>query len=422
MIHLLNWKYAQGKEGHMKMSSTFWIRIVMINLCIVALLGTVMRYKIGFAFPHLEQKYLQEAHSHFAFSGWITQTIFLLIIRLFRNNLPSIKESVYQWLLIVNLVSAYGMLISFAIQGYGPVSIVFASASLVVGYVFSYFAFRDAMRLDQNHPAKNWIKAAIVFGVLSTAGTIVLSNMMATHHYDQETYLGSIFFFLHFQYNGWFMFACFAIWLDSIKTVLVKEDYTRFAFWAFFLAGIPAYFLSTLWAHLPLWLYAFVVLAALLQVVGWWFFIRTMKTNKTFISGLFPKLVSWLLVIVSLALTLKLLLQLASTIPVVSKLAFGFRPIVIAYLHLVLLLIISVFLLTFLFGSGLLRQSKATRMAILVFVTGVILNECVLATQGIAAFSYTVIPGANETLFVIALILLTGAILLASAQFGKRFQ
>jgi hypothetical protein len=311
------------------------------------------------------------------------------------------------------------MLISFCIQGYGPISIFFASSSLVVGYIFSYFAFRDATRLEKSHPAKNWIKAAILFGILSTAGTIVLSKMMATHQFDQATYLGSIYFYLHFQYNGWFMMACFAIWLDSIKSVLVKEDHTRFAFWAFFLSGIPAYFLSTLWAHLPVWLYVFVVLAVILQVIGWWYFLQTMKANKTFISGLFPKLVSWLLIIISLALTLKLLLQLASTIPVVSKLAFGFRPIVIAYLHLVLLLIISVFLLTFLFGTGLLRQTKSMRVALLIFVTGVILNEVVLATQGIAAFSYTIIPGVNQTLFGVALILLTGAGLLAIAQFRK---
>jgi hypothetical protein len=275
------------------------------------------------------------------------------------------------------------------------------------------------MRLDQSHPAKKWIKAAIFFGILSTAGTIVLSRMMVTREFDQATYLGSIYFFLHFQYNGWFMMACFAIWLDSIKTVLLKSDHTRFAFWAFFLSGIPAYFLSTLWAEIPGWLYVVIVVSAIFQVVGWWYFILTMNANKTFISGLFPKLVSWLLILVALSMTLKLFLQLASTIPYVSKLAFSFRPIVIAYLHLVLLLIISVFLLTFLYGSGILKQTRATRVALIVFVTGVILNEVVLATQGIAAFSYTIIPGVNQFLFGIALILLSGAGMLAASQFRK---
>jgi hypothetical protein len=399
------------------LNTKFWTRVILINLGIVALFGTLMRYKIAFYFPFLDQKFLQEAHSHFAFSGWITQTIFILIIRLFRKNLPAINDNIYRWLLIGNLVSAYGMLISFSFQGYGPVSIVFASASLVVGYIFSYFAFRDAMRLEATHPAKNWIKASIFFGILSTAGTIVLSDMMATRHYDQTTYLGSIFFYLHFQYNGWFLFACFAIWLDHIRTALTNSVYTQRAFWAFFLSGIPAYFLSTLWAHLPQWLYVFVIAAAGLQVVGWWYFIRTMIANRFSIAALFPSLASWLFIIISLALTLKLLLQLASTVPLVSKLAFGFRPIVIAYLHLVLLLIISVFLLTFLYGSRILNPSKAVRKALLVFVSGVILNEIVLAVQGIAAFSYTVIPGVNQLLFAIALVLLTGSTLLATAAF-----
>jgi len=143
-----------------------------------------MRYKIGFVFPHFEQKYLQEAHSHFAFAGWITQSIYLLILRLFRNNLPSINERMYHWLQMANLVTAYGMLISFTIQGYGPVSIAFATASIVVGYIFSFVAFRDATRLEQSHPSKNWIKAAIFFGILSTIGTIVLSRMMVTREFD----------------------------------------------------------------------------------------------------------------------------------------------------------------------------------------------------------------------------------------------
>jgi hypothetical protein len=404
----------------MKIQSTLWVRIILINLSLVAVLGAIMRYKIAFEFPHLEQKYLQEAHSHFAFSGWITQAIFLLIVRLFQKNISAFDERKYQGLMIANVLSAYGMLFSFAIQGYGPVSIVFASISLLTGYIFSFFAYRDASRLDRHHPSKTWIKAAIVFGVISTAGTVVLSHMMVTRQYDNSTYLGSIFFYLHFQYNGWFIFACIAIWLDAIKWTLREMDLTRRAFWAFFISNIPAYFLSTLWANLPVWLYVIVVIAAFLQVIGWWYFIRTMINNRLAISSLFPKLVSWLLIIVSLAFTLKLFLQLVSTIPEVSKLAFGFRPIVIAYLHLVLLLIISVFLLSHFFGSNLLPQSAFSRMALLLFVLGVVLNECALGAQGIAAFSYNIVPGINQALFAIALILLTGSVLLAVSAWNKK--
>src|SRR6187549_3932836 len=106
--------------------SKFWVHASLINLCIVALYGVVMRYKIGFEFPFFNQKYLQEAHSHFAFAGWITQSLFFLIIGLFRSNLDSIREKTYSWLLLINLVSAYGMLICFSIQGYGAFSLFFS--------------------------------------------------------------------------------------------------------------------------------------------------------------------------------------------------------------------------------------------------------------------------------------------------------
>ena len=102
--------------------------------------------------------------------------------------------------------------------------------------------------------------------------------------------------------------------------------------------------------------------------------------------------------------------------PAISKLAYSFRPIVIAYLHLVLLLIISVFLLAFMYGTGLLRQNKATRIALLMFAIGVILNGTVLAVQGIWSFSYTVIPYANEALFGIAMLMLISLLLLAAFQ------
>ena len=67
---------------------------------------------------------------------------------------------------------------------------------------------------------------------------------------------------------------------------------------------------------------------------------------------------------IAFCVTLKLLLQFGSVIPAVSKLAFGFRPIVIAYLHLVLLAIISLFLLFYIFAKHLLFISKGN-----VFIT-----------------------------------------------------
>jgi hypothetical protein len=188
-----------------------------------------------------------------------------------------------------------------------------------------------------------------------------------------------------------------------------------YSFWLFFLSGVPTYFLSVLWAKLPIWLYPLIVLAALLQAAGWYYFLRLIAANLENFRTYFRKITNLLLFVVAGAVTVKILLQLGSTIPAVSKLAFGFRPIVIAYLHLVLLLIVTVFLLTFLFNNGLIHQNKNSRKAIVIFTIGAIANEVILAIQGIASFSYTVIPFANEMLFVAAFILLFGVVLLLTS-------
>ena len=55
------------------------LKITIFNLFIVSLLGVLMRYKIAFYLPLVDQKHLQEAHSHFAFYGWVTSAIYFFI-------------------------------------------------------------------------------------------------------------------------------------------------------------------------------------------------------------------------------------------------------------------------------------------------------------------------------------------------------
>jgi hypothetical protein len=124
----------------------------------------------------------------------------------------------------------------------------------------------------------------------------------------------------------------------------------------------------------------------------------------------------YLFLIIVIALSVKFLLQLGSTVPSVSKLAFGFRPVVIAYLHLILLAIISVFLISYVYYYKLIKVNKLTTISVLIFIVGVYLNEVVLGIQGIASFSYTVVPRVNEILFFISLLIFVGLALLLFSQ------
>ncbi|HRG17843.1 MAG TPA: hypothetical protein PLP39_02020 [Flavobacterium lutivivi] len=395
----------------MLFNSKFWLKFSLINLLIVAFIGLLMRYKIGFEFPYLDQKHLQHSHSHFAFSGWITHSLMTLMIGFLEKRAKNLENRLtekYNKILTANLICAYGMLVFFIIQGYGLISIFFSTSSIAVSCVFAFYFVKDLKLISKEDLSKNWFKAAVFFNVISSLGTFALAYMMASKNIHQNEYLASIYYYLHFQYNGWFFFACMGLFISFIELKSSENIFYKRFFRLSFLSCIPAYFLSTLWLDLPILLYIITVTAALIQSFTWFkFLILIIPAKKDFFKKT-PSFLRYTLVFVGFALSVKFLLQLGSTIPEISKLAFGFRPIVIAYLHLVLLAIISLFLLFYIYANNFIFMNKKIKTGIIIFSIGVLLNEVILAIQGIASFSYTIVPLANELLFLVAIILVSG--------------
>ena len=75
-----------------KLNLNHWIKISLFSLLVVALLGVLMRYKIAFELPFIAQKNIQHAHSHFAFAGWVTQLLMVLMV----NYLSKKCNQIYQ--------------------------------------------------------------------------------------------------------------------------------------------------------------------------------------------------------------------------------------------------------------------------------------------------------------------------------------
>lgn len=117
----------------------FWLKFSVFNLFLVAVLGVLMRYKIAFSLPWLDQKFLQETHSHFAFYGWITACIYVLIVRYLQRTQPNLPTEKYKFLLVVNMITSFGMLVTFLYNGYFWLSIIFSAVALLTSFVFSSF-------------------------------------------------------------------------------------------------------------------------------------------------------------------------------------------------------------------------------------------------------------------------------------------
>lgn len=386
-------------------STVKWIRFSLFNLLLVALLGILMRYKIGFPFPYFDQKHLQHAHSHFAFYGWVSHTLMTLMAAYIHDLNQGIPLKRYNSLIALNLMASYGMLFSFTAWGYHAVSISFSVLSVLVSYAFTAFFIRDFRPMRIRSGVSLWFRAALLFNVLSSLGTFALAYMMATKQVAQQAYLLSVYFYLHFQYNGWFFFTSVGLAILLFRKLNPDFHTDRRVFWMFALSVVPAYLLSALWLPMPGWVYALVVAAAVVQSMAWVMqFSLFAKEYRNNLQRLLPEIRLGLWV-VGFAICIKFLLQLGSVIPELAKLAFGFRPVIIAYLHLVLLAITSVFLLLAAYAQGYVQVNRKSKRALILFMVSVYLNEAVLALQGVASFAYFRFPMMNEILFAVSVLI-----------------
>ncbi|HAI81709.1 MAG TPA: hypothetical protein DCL65_11860, partial [Chryseobacterium sp.] len=165
------------------MQRTFWLKFSVFNFFLVALLGVIMRYKILYSLPFLDQKHLQEAHSHFAFYGWITNVLYVLIMHYISKVNPLVKLRKYEYLIVINLAASFAMLGTFIYGGYFWASIAASTAALLTSFVFCYFFIRDSMKIQD--ASKIWFLAGLFFAVISSAGVFNLAYMMSSKNINQ---------------------------------------------------------------------------------------------------------------------------------------------------------------------------------------------------------------------------------------------
>jgi hypothetical protein len=338
----------------MKHTAKNWILRSFLNLLIVAILGTILRYKIVFSLPFINQKYLLHAHSHFAFSGWITMALMTLTVDYLKKNQNSNAFKKYKSVLWLNLLTSYGMLFSFPFEGYATVSIIFSTLSIIVSYGFAMMYWKDLKLISKKNISHSYLKAALIFFVLSSTGVFALAYMMATKQVEQNYYLASVYFFLHFQYNGWFIFAIIGLWIESITTTLTIMPYlSKLFFWVLSIAVLPTYLLSTPWLSTTIIIHSIVIIAATLQFIVWTaLLIITIRLHNTVKEPIYEnRFVRKIFLLIALSFSIKLLLQLVSSSTYISIITYGFRPIVIGYLHLVFLGVVSLFILAYSFSK-----------------------------------------------------------------------
>lgn len=421
-----------------------WVIYAAINLFIVSLLGVLLRYKAVFGMPVPDYNYLLHAHSHFAFSGWVTTALFAGLLHILAESGVRLSRA-YRYQFWLNQLSSFGMLASFIVQGYGPVSIVFSSLSVVFSYWFALSYWRDAKNATWPPVVRRAIGFALFYLVLSSLGPFLLAYSMSHHLGDRAFYYNAIYLYLHFQYNGWFTFGVLALFLwwafragggrdngrspgeggrdsgfggrDGGQLAPTFKPLTRVFVSLLAIACIPAYCLSLLWTEPPAWIWIAAAFAALLQLAAGFILVNLFIRKRAQWSASLPVAAKTLWSLALAAFTIKLILQALSVAPSLGRLAFGHRSVIIAYLHLVLLGFVTLALLGFFVTQGLLNLGRpSAKTGLIFFAGGVLLNEFVLLTQSLLQISAVVWRSAGYWLLGAALALCAGALLLSAGQ------
>lgn len=361
-------------KSHINLSLGYFI--------IAAVLGVVLRSFHSIEIP-ATYKFIVHTHSHIALLGWVYMGLTTLLYKLFleKQELDG-KYKLIFWFTQLTLV---GMLLTFPFQGYALYSIIFSTLFLFASYWFTWFFMKYAPSLFKKTNSYKCIKLALWYMVLSSLGPWILGVIMNTLGAESIWYRLSIYFYLHFQYNGWMIFALFGILVyvfEKNEIEIPKVTFNRFFLWTN-LGILLSFFLSTLWIEPHMAFYYIGGFGATFQIVGFAVLLLFVKRIRKRLFKILSSFQRNLLLTIGVLFTIKIMLQLITAFPYFANLAATITDFTIGYLHWTFLGVVTIGLLLFLNYFKLL---KISRRAYYLYLAGFLLTEFLIFAKGIMAW------------------------------------
>lgn len=334
------------------------IGIAVAYFLIVALMGLVLRFYLVTSLP-INYKFLLHAHSHTALLGWIYLGLTTLIYKIFLSEAQ--KPKLYKRIFFFTNICILGMIITFPVQGYALFSIIFTTLFLFASYWFAWFAIKHVPSHFKKRFSWKLIKTSIWYLVLSSIGPWAIGGVMSTLGPESIWYKTSIYFYLHFQYNGWFILALLGILFYILEKNVVEFNREKLkSFFILLNVGIiVTLFLSVLWFVPPKIFYVMGLIGAVAQILAFYELYLLLKPNFDSFKKIFTPPAFFLLKIAGALVGVKVFMQLHSALPYMASLAFQLKDFVIGYLHLVFLGVVITTMLAFLNYFKLINIPKS---------------------------------------------------------------
>jgi len=366
-------------------------KIALYFFAAIALLGLILRtvpvYPLGIKYSN----YLH-AHSHVAFLGWLHGAFISFISYIFLKD--KLETKFFKFIYWFTIATIVGMYFSFPIQGYKFFSILFLSLFLIGTYLYLYYFFKNKSATEQYPATYRFVKAGLFLQFLSSLSPWSLGAIIKIFGKQSRFYKYDIFYYLHFQYNGWFLFATIALTLYLLerRNITLPKNLVKYLYFLLLTAVFFGYFSNTLWAN-PGWFFNLLSLIGAAAEIGAFFvlllilkrYYRYLKHTISSFSYLFLQVVFY-------TFMLKAVLQFMGSFQYYADLSYQVRDFIIGYLHLIMLGIFTPFLLILGYELGFFKLNKK---AFYIFYSGFIITENIIFTR--AVYTWFKIP-LNATL------------------------
>ena len=362
-----------------------WLSLSYVYLIIIAVIGTWIRFGYCGWVGNFNINHLTHTHSHVAFQGWLYPIITLFLTNYILNkdtfNNRGFKLYFFSSHALIPLI-----LVSFLYQGYGLFSIIFSSIFQLINYGYIIKYYKESKTNQINDLALKLSKWSLVFLFLSTLGPWLLAILSAKGLKDTDFYKASIYLYLHFQYNGFFLTALIAFFVRYLKEkqILFPPKNANTILYTLVIGTLLSYFSSIIGMDTfkEFWLIG--AIGAILLCIGSFYLlypIRKSQLTKVKTFSFRTWLYLPLVVFVS-----KPILQLLSSIPLFSTFALHNRYIIIGYMHWVLIGLISLSTLFFLWERKAFVYTKSFTLGMGLFILAFLVSEILIFSAGLGGF------------------------------------
>ena len=376
------------------------IQWAFLYFIITILLGLSLRVSyIADVFFNI--RHVTHSHSHIGLLGWIYTILSSLICQYF---LRETDRKPYFILFLCTQFCILGMLFSFPFGGYFLYSIIFSSLFIICTYWFSIFFLKRSKKynfirfsisksVDTEHDkplSLKFVHWGIYFLILSSIGIWLLPVAIVKAGKGSDWYNSALYFFLHFQYNGWFLAVLFGLLVGEIEhKSLLNSKRLKGALYNFVIGTIGSVTLS--------WVGFFnePILYIIGNISGFLLLASIFELYRAYMQLEKP---AFLMQMFLLLCMLKTIFMFLGSFPWIAEVVLPNREFVISYLHFTFLGVIGFGVLHFLEKN---LHIHFPYWSLSLYTTAFVGSEILIAYKGIAILCELFVPDNYYLLLIV---------------------